>query len=197
MQDGSSHNGVESRAAARTNLFLAATLNSAGANHPVKIRDLSATGARIETFLVLQVGAAVTLVRGPLSVHAQVGWHAERFCGLSFAAPVSTEDWMANPINLQRQPWSPGLPIRAAVATPVRWQVESAESVAEQLSRVSRWLVAFGHALATDPNVVFKHGSELFNLGLAARDLRAMAETMQAESSASEPSPGEERQPAA
>ena len=42
MQDGSSHSGVESRAAARTNLFLAATLISSGAGHPVKIRDLSA-----------------------------------------------------------------------------------------------------------------------------------------------------------
>jgi hypothetical protein len=197
MQDGNSNSGVELRAAARTNLFLAATLNSAGANHPVKIRDLSATGARIESFLVLQVGAAVTLVRGPLSVHAHVGWHAERFCGLSFAAPVSTEDWMANPVNLKRQLGSPGRPIRAEVAAPLRWQAESAESVAEQLSRVSRWLVAFGHALATDKNVVFKHGSELFNLGLAARALGALAETMQAESSASEPSAGEERQPAA
>ena len=175
MQDGSSNGGVESRAAARTNLFLAATLVSAGAGHPVKIRDLSATGARIETSLALEVGAAVTLVRGGLRVDAHVGWHAARFCGLSFAAPVSVEDWKANPVSLQRQ----------ATTTPVHGEAENAESIAEELTRVSRWLEAFGHLLANDPQVVAKHGTQLFSLGLAARTLAALAETIQAESSLS------------
>ena len=187
MQDGGSHGGVEARTAARINLFLAATLRLGDASHPVKIRDLSATGARIETQVPLKVGAAVTVVRGGLSVHARVGWHADRFCGLSFAAPVSTDDWKANPANLQPGPGSPALPIQAPAAMPVRWQAEIGGSVADQLSQVSRWLVTFGHALADDPNVVFKYGSELFSLSLAARSLGVMADTMQAESSAFEP----------
>jgi hypothetical protein len=183
MQDGSSHSGVESRAAARTNLFVAATLIWSGAGHPVKIRDLSATGARIETSLALEAGQAVTLVRGGLRVEAEVGWKAERFCGLSFASPVSIEDWMTSPVNLQRQ----ATPIAAGggVAAPVHREAESAESIAEELTRVSRWLEAFGHALANDPQVVFKHGTQLFSLGLAARRLAALAETIQAESSLS------------
>ena len=184
MQDGSSHSGVESRAAARTNLFLAATLISAGASHPVKIRDLSATGARIESSLALEVGAAVTLVRGGLRVEARVGWHAARFCGLSFAALVSLEDWMANPVNLQRQP-RPPVAAGGAVATPLHREEQDAESIAEELRCVSRWLEAFGHALANDPQVVFKHGTQLFSLGLAARSLAALAETIQTESSLS------------
>lgn len=181
MQDGSSHSGVESRAAARTNLFMAATLNSAGVNHTVKIRDLSAIGARIETLLVLEVGTAVTLVRGGLRVDALVGWHTERFCGLSFASPVSTEDWMANPVNVQRQPARPPVAVVSEAATPGHGEEQDAESIAEELKRVSRWLEAFGHALANDPQVVFKHGSQLFSLGLAARTLAVLAETMQAE----------------
>ncbi len=182
MQDGSSHGGVESRAAARTNLFLAATLISAEAGHPVKIRDLSATGARIETSLALEVGTAVTLVRGGLRVEARVGWHAKRFCGLSFASPVSIADWMANPANLERQPTPPPLEVPAAAATPLHRAAGNAESPAEELMRISRWVEAFGQALSSDPQVVFKHGTQLFNLGLAARDLGALAKSMQAES---------------
>ena len=84
MQHSTSHCGVEPRSAARTNLFLAATLHSGDVAHPVRIRDLSASGARIETSVVREVGDAVTLVRGGLSVDARVTWRAERFCGLSF-----------------------------------------------------------------------------------------------------------------
>ena len=182
MQDGSSHSGVESRATARTNLFLAATLNSAGANHPVKIRDLSATGARIEISLAIAVGTAVTLVRGPLSVDARVGWHAERFCGLSFASPVSLEYWMANPVNLERMQRPPRILADDRVATPVHREAQNPGSIAEELARVSRSLEAFGQTLSSDPQVVFRHGTQLFRLGLAARALAALAETMRAES---------------
>ena len=180
MQDSSLQGGVELRAAARTNLFMAATLKSANIGHSVKIRDLSATGARIETFLALEVGAAVTLIRGGLSVQARVGWHAERFCGLSFESPVSIQAWMANPLNLERQRRPPRVAVDGEVMAPVHREAESAESLADELTRVSRWLEAFGQTLANDPQVVFKHGTQLFSLGLAARTLAALAETMEA-----------------
>ena len=183
MQDGSSHSGVESRAAARTNLFLAATVDLAGVGHPVKIRDLSATGARIETAFIPQVGAEVFLARGRLSVQARVSWKAERFCGLSFASPVSIEAWMSNPVNLDRQARPPLAAVKGELATTVHRDPDNTETVAEELMRVSRWLEAFGQTLANDSQVVFKHGTQLFSLGLAARALGALAETLQADSS--------------
>ena len=82
---------------------------------------------------------------------------------------------MANPVSLQRQ----------AKMAPVHSEAGNSESIAEELTRVSRWLEAFGHLLANDPHVVLKHGTQLFNLGQAARTLAALAETLQAESSAS------------
>ena len=61
MQDGSSHSGVESRAAARTNLFLAATLISAEAGHPVKImmsreEVFKATGPTSGASMTIKIG---------------------------------------------------------------------------------------------------------------------------------------------
>ena len=197
MQNGSSQSGVESRAAARTNLFLAATVNLAGVEHPVKIRDLSATGARIETAFVPQVGADVALVRGRLSVQARVSWHAGRFCGLSFASPVSIENWMANPVKPERQLRPPLAEVEGGVATPVRPKAERAESIAEELSRVSRWLEAFGQTLASDPQVVFKYGTQLFSLGLAARALGALGEAVQEEFSQGAASTRRRGQPSA
>jgi hypothetical protein len=137
----------------------------------VKIRDLSETGARIETATSFEVGAAVTLVRGALSVRARVGWHAQRFCGLSFASPVSIHDWMANPANSDREakpPWAE-LELQGAAG--------EIESPAEELLRVSQWLEAFGQMLSSDPQIVFKHGTQLFSLGLAARARGALAKT--------------------
>ena len=175
MQDRTSNRAIELRSAARTNLFLAATLTVADSSRPVKIRDLSERGARIETSLAMEVGTAVTLIRGGLSVQARIGWHAKRFCGLSFESPVSVQDWMANPINVEQRSKPTGVDLEPHGAA------GNAESAAEEITRVSRWLGDFGQSLANDPQVVFKHGTQLFRLGLAVRALSALAETMHAD----------------
>ena len=171
--------------AGRTNLFLAASLNFGDVGHKVKIRDLSATGARIETLLVPEAGAAVILARGRLSVEARVSWHAERFCGLSFAAPVSIQDWMTHPVILERRRGNPR--IAAASDGPgaalVHSEAGQAGRLAEELTRVSRLLGTLGETRAGDPGVVFNHGTQLYNLGLAARSLAALATTIRADQS--------------
>lgn len=182
MQDNSPHRAVELRSAARTNLLLAATLHSADIGHPVKIRDLSATGARIETSLVTEVGTGVTLVRGRLSVDARVSWHAERFCGLSFTSPVSIQDWMTNPVILERRRGRPRVAIEGDVSDSAAAHSEVGKArAAEDLRRVSSLLGTLGEALASDPEVVLKHRIPLHNLGLAAQTLAALAKTMQAD----------------
>ena len=180
MQHNTSHCGVESRSATRTNLFLAATLHSGNVAHPVKIRDLSASGARIETSLVTEVGDAVTLVRGGLRVDARVTWRAERFCGLSFTAPVSIAAWMTHPVLLERNRMRPRVVLESEVAA-LAHSEEASGSVAAELARVSCWLGTFGQTLASDPVVLLKHGTELAKLRLAARTLGVLADTMQAD----------------
>src|SRR5688500_8151372 len=90
---------ADSRVALRTHLFMAATMHAAGVATPVKIRDLSCDGAQIESTVIPEVGALLTLARGALSVDGHVTWTAERRCGVRFAARVSVRDWMANPVN--------------------------------------------------------------------------------------------------
>src|SRR5687768_11011127 len=166
MQETTSHRGVESRSAARTNLFLAATLNSGGADRPVKIRDLSATGARIETSQTPEVGSAVILVRGGLSVGARIGWHAGRFCGLSFASRVSIQDWMGNPGVPKGPPGHPTMAAGGDMPSAARMAIDTGKAgrIAADLARVSHLLGSLGETLSGDPAVVFKYGTQLHNL---------------------------------
>lgn len=184
MEDKAVQAGVaETRAAARTNLFLAASLLSAGVAHPVRIRDLSAWGARVETAVVPEVGTEVRLVRGRLSIACHVSWSAEHFFGLRFASPVSVLEWMTHPVTHERRCTDDlALPDRgaAAGAAAARLEAEKAARAARDLGRVSRLLESLSEALAGDPQVVARHGVKLHSLGLAMQTLAALAETIQA-----------------
>ena len=82
---------------------MAATLHAADVATPVKIRDLSAAGAQVETSLLPAVGTPVTLSRGRLRIQGHVTWCTERRCGLHFSSQISVQDWMTNPVNHEQR----------------------------------------------------------------------------------------------
>lgn len=151
---------------------------------------MSASGARIETFVVPKVGAALKLVRGRLSVDCHLTWAVEHVCGLRFSSSVSVHEWMTHRIARERRlddlvPPANGAPVPDAgaarlEAAAARLEAEKAVRVARDLRRVERLLETLREALAGDPEVVAKHGVKLHNLGLAMQTLTALAETMQA-----------------
>jgi hypothetical protein len=180
--------GPEARVAVRVNLFMAATLHASGTEIPVKIRDLSATGAQIESAVLPDVGSAITLARGRLSVQGRVTWSVERRCGLQFTARISVQDWMANPVNRQQQRVDHVVASVKAGAVPLVAPVPrvagAACGVAEDLMRVSQLLESLGDALANDPAIIAQHGTALQNLDIAMQTLTALAETTQKDSAA-------------
>lgn len=183
------------RAAARVNLFMAATLHASGVETAVMIRDLSAIGAQIETSVTPPVGSAVILTRGQLAIQGHVTWCAARRCGLHFSARISVQDWMANPVNREQQrvdhivqavkagagPLAarPHLGPPVCTPAPVFEGPGTAAEVAD-LARVSQLLENLGDALASDPEIVAKHGTALQTLDIAMQTLTALAEAMQA-----------------
>jgi hypothetical protein len=175
--------GVDGRQAVRVNLFMAATLHTAGVAHPVKIRDLSAVGAKIESSLLPEVGSEMTLSRGPLSVSGHVAWCTERRCGLRFSAPVSVQAWMANPVNREQSRVDHVVAAVKAGVVPIaprdRRKGATFPGVAGDLGRVSRLLEILGDALAGDPEIITRHGTTLQNLDIATQTLTALAEAMQ------------------
>jgi hypothetical protein len=184
MHDNTSPEGApEARATARTNLFMAATLDIDGVACPVTIRDLSTAGAQIESTLSPEIGSEATLSRGPLSVQCHVTWCTNRRCGLQFTSPVLVQEWMASPLNRQQQRVDHVVAAVKAGAVPFEapagLKAATPAYAAEDLKRLSRMLEILGDALANDPAVVMKHGIQLQNLDIALQTLTALAGTMQ------------------
>lgn len=189
MQQNVSPGGERNeRAAPRTNLFMAATVHAADGAHAVKIRDLSAVGAQIETSLSPEVGSAMTLARGRLSVECHVTWVKERRCGLHFSARVSVPDWMANPVNLEQkrvdQPLAAVKTGDGPFAAPGRQPAKTAQQISEDLKGVALLLEMLGDALAGDPAMITRHGIPLQNLAIAVQTLTVLADSANADAPA-------------
>ncbi len=173
--------GAEARTAARTNLFMTAALYWGDSVHDVKIRDLSETGAQIESSVFPPVGCETTLIRGPLSVWGHVTWRTERRCGLHFSSQISVGKWMASPVNREQQQRIDQLiaVVKAGAdprAIPALGGAAAEVGIADDLTRVSRLLESLGNALATDPAIAIRHGAALRNLDIAVQKLAALAE---------------------
>lgn len=83
------------RKQSRTHLFVAATLFAEGGSVPVHIRNMSPSGALIESEVLPEPGVKVVLKRGSLHANGCVVWKVERRAGIAFAATVSVADWMS------------------------------------------------------------------------------------------------------
>ena len=78
----------------RTHLFLVATLYSGAASAPVRVRNLSPSGALVEALGLPPAGSAVVLRRGPLEAAGTVAWSSAERAGLSFHLPVTVSAWL-------------------------------------------------------------------------------------------------------
>lgn len=85
----------EARSAPRTHLFVAASLHSDAGSAPVNIRNMSQTGALIDSPVIPEVGATVVLKRGSLQIAGRVAWKAGQKGGVAFCSTTCVADWMS------------------------------------------------------------------------------------------------------
>lgn len=85
----------EGRRQPRTHLFVAATLYSDSRPAPVRIRNMSPSGALLEGAGIPGPGSAVTLKRGSLETCGVVAWNADQKAGIAFSGPVEIAHWMS------------------------------------------------------------------------------------------------------
>jgi len=86
--------GKDPRADIRSNVFLAATLLAAGVTLPVRIRNISPTGALLDGAGLPPEGAVIHLRRGSLTAGGEVAWQRDGLCGVRFDAGVVVNDWV-------------------------------------------------------------------------------------------------------
>ncbi|HUE79632.1 MAG TPA: PilZ domain-containing protein [Sphingomicrobium sp.] len=176
---------ADSREATRANMFLAAILYAEGAPHSVKIRDMSVSGAQLEGSELPQIGSAVTLARGSLSVQGRVTWRTARRCGVQFGSRVAVRDWMAPTGNREQRRVDHVVSAIKAGVIPLMvsasHQQPTPSQIAEDLRRVSSLLQSLANALGSDCAVVRKHGNNLQNIDIAYQSIAALADAVEAE----------------
>jgi len=171
---------ADARGAPRESLYVAATLYRDGSPAPVKIRNMSASGALVEGAVLPSVGTLVQLIRGELIVHALVAWSAERRCGLKFSGSVDARQWRASPINSEQERVDEIVRLVKAGAVPLpvpplaQFDSEPGPQLSGDLRRASELLDELGAALASDPDVVTRHADKLQNLDIAMQVIAAV-----------------------
>lgn len=184
MPISSSPRTADARATPRASIYLAAALYCDGTSSPVKIRNISDTGALLEGDLIPAAGALVQLVRGGLIAHGLVAWSEEQRCGLRFSGRVDVQLWRATNIEQQRVDEVVRLVKAGAVPLPVSPLGEPKPLPAQgrgallagDLRRVAELLDNLGGELAIDPDVVSRHGPMLQHLDIAMQVLAAVEE---------------------
>ena len=199
--------GPEDRASPRTNLLLSATAEVGGRLLPVRIRNLSETGAMVEGTGLPDAGMKLVLTRGDLHVSAVVAWAAGARRGIRFDGPTPVQEWTgaAKPRPLDctglrdqrrvdaiqaearadaaagramRAPASPEPP-SAAAASP-----DLDSRLADELGYVQRLLEALGDELISDLFLVQRHSQSLQKLDLVGQVLGHVAAILRAQDKA-------------
>ena len=194
---------VEDRVAPRTNLLLAATAEVAGRSLPVRIRNLSETGAMVEGAGLPEAGMPLVLVRGDLQVAATIAWVAGSRRGVRFAGPTPVNEWTGGkprPIDCtglrdQRRVDAIQAEARAnpvsgrALRSPEPPATQPAAPdldarLADELGYVQRLLEGLGDELIADLLLIQRHGKSLQSLDLVGQILGHVAAILRADDKA-------------
>lgn len=201
MGDIEAEKGVEDRASPRTNLLLSATVETGGMVIPVRIRNLSETGALIEGAGLPDTGMPLVLKRGELQVAASVAWAAGGRRGVQFDGPTPVNDWTGGkpkPLDgiglrdqrrvdaIQAEARADAVAGSALRASPPAESPKVAEPeldarLADELGYVQRLLEGLGEELIADLLLVQRHGQSLQGLDLVGQILGHVAAILRAE----------------
>lgn len=192
--------GSELRASRRTNLMLAATIEVAGRNAPVRIRNLSETGALLDGNVLPLEGQSLVVMRGDLKIAATVAWSSGDRCGIRFEQPMPVNEWTGGkprPLEctglrdqrrvdaIQAEARAGGQPVPAESSAPsdgASAPIEQLDArLADELAYVQRLLESMGDELITEPVVVRNHARALQSIDIAGQILAHLARILVAD----------------
>ena len=163
----------------RTNMFVMATIYVEGLASPVKIRNLSPTGALIEGHRIPREETKLTLRRGELQIDGKVAWYGNGRAGMRFFSAISVKEWLPGGESRRKQDLvnalfhgsvAEGATPRNAAKLPKKY-FSSAEII-----DAHDMLQALSDALADDPQAVRRHGGKLQSLDFAIQILSRLGE---------------------
>lgn len=180
--------GIRVGRAVRTNLLLSGSIEANNISSPVRIRNLSETGALLEGAALPKVGEHLVLCRLQLKIGGTVTWSAKSRCGVKFDGMISVAGWRVGtwiaPVPTDGQ--SRVDAIQAAVRSgtldashygsaieqqPGAIEVDLDVRIADELADIRRMLEVINDRLSGDPVIVEHHHQSLQNIDTAVQIL--------------------------
>jgi hypothetical protein len=188
--------GLQPRAS-RKNLLLGATIEAGALRAPVRLRNLSVSGAMLEGGTLPDPGVKLVLQRSDIRMGATVVWRLLGRCGVRFDdATVSVDEWVAgarapsfNGHQGQARVDAIQSAVRSGEALPVEASAEASGAlsgaelearIVEEIVYVRRLLDALGEEVADDPIVLQRHMQALQNLDRASQVLEHIGDILSA-----------------
>jgi len=162
-------------------MFLAAVMGVGAEHSLVKVRNMSSTGAMIESPVTLARGTNVNLVRGALKCQATVIWSCLGRCGLRFTSDVHIKDWLAAPTKAQQSRVDEIVILVKAGVTNLGLgpdaprEVRCHEQLVDDLAAAVTLMQDLEDDLASSDATLQRHAIKLQNLDIAMQMMRAIA----------------------
>lgn len=186
---------AEHRAARRTNLMLAAEIEIDGRYVPVRIRNLSETGALIEGSALPGRGAALLLHRASFHIGATIAWSGGGRAGIHFDDPISLPQWTGKALPPESSSFRdqrrvdayqaearagpiPPPPPASDLAFTEEARLHLRARLADELAYVRRLLDSMGDELVTEPIIVAHHSRTLQSIDLASQILAHLSNVL-------------------
>ena len=170
--------------APRKNLLLAATIEAGALKAPVRIRNLSESGAMLEGAALPDIGTTFMLRRMEIEIGGTVVWREGGRCGVAFDGKVSVDEWsagvpqaprlgargQARVDEIQSVIRSGGqLPIDVPSPTRPIPPTELNRRIAEEIDHAGRLLESVADELTDDPVLLQRHGEALQRFDIACQ----------------------------
>jgi hypothetical protein len=170
--------------------MMAAIVRASGLSAPVKIRDLSDSGALLEGDQLPEAGALIVLTRNKVAEDADVVWKRGDRCGVRFRQRIVVEIWrgveaaapsshlcMRDESSLEGS----GAPAGSVRHSHVAIGAELNARVGEELAYIQRLIEAIGNELVSNPLIVHRHGTTLQQFDKATQILGHLARVVTSE----------------
>ncbi len=162
-------------------MFVTAVLHSEGKCLPARIRNLSASGAHIESSGLPPPGTPVRLCRGSLHVAGKLVWVRGGKAGLTFVSEINVAEWLPDSVRRHQARVDEMVhQVRTAVASPAVSAASAplATPPVTELSKLASLIESVAEALAADSHVIKEHSWKLQQLETAIQSIRRLSATI-------------------
>lgn len=162
---------------ARSNLFVLATFSSDEASGPVRIRNLSPTGALIEGPALPTEDSAIQLSRANHTVSGRVIWSRNNRAGIGFDCTITVAEWLPSGTRASGQQRVDEIvqACKKGAAGKGSANLPRDPDFAQTMMEMSRSLSRAAEALLNDTLVFNRHSAALQTVDVTAQKLSELA----------------------